>query len=78
MKCCTLSKVAKPKVVAVLSEWFKRFEEGCENVGDDPRSGRLPTSRNAETIANVRRWALRMMSDELTLKTSGSYMYHTL
>jgi hypothetical protein len=51
-------------------EWFKRFKDWR----DDPRSGRLSTSRNADIIVNVRemvtrdrRLTLRMMSDELNI-----------
>jgi hypothetical protein len=52
-------------------EWFK---DGLEDLQDDPQSGRPSTSRNADTIVNVRemvtwdRWlTLRMMSDELNI-----------
>jgi transposase len=55
-------------------EWFKRFKDGREDVQDNPRSGRPSTSRNADTIGNVRemvtrdrRLTLRMMSDELNI-----------
>jgi hypothetical protein len=34
-------------------EWFKLFEDGRENLQDDPRSGRPSTSRNADTITNI-------------------------
>jgi transposase len=37
-----------------IFEWFKRFKDGREDLQDDPRSGRPSTSRNADTIANVR------------------------
>jgi transposase len=57
-------------------EWFKRFRDGCEDLQDDPRSGRPSTSRNADTIKNVpemvtrdRRLTLRIMSDELNINT---------
>jgi transposase len=53
-------------------EWFKRFKDGREDLQGDPKSRRPSTSRNADTIANVREMAirdrrciLRMMSDEL-------------
>jgi hypothetical protein len=55
-------------------KWFKRIEDGREDLQDDPRSGRPSTSRNADTIANAReimtrdrRGALRMMADELNI-----------
>jgi transposase len=35
-------------------EWFKRFKDGHGDLQDDPRSGRPSTSRNTDTIANVR------------------------
>lgn len=34
-----------------VSEWFKWYENGCEDLQDDPRSRRFSTSRNAETGA---------------------------
>jgi hypothetical protein len=53
-------------------ERFKCFKDGREDLQDDPRSGRPSTSRNADTIANVRemgkrdpRLTLRMTSNEL-------------
>jgi hypothetical protein len=53
-----------------VTERFKRFKGGGENLQDDSCSGRPAASRNAETIANIgetvmrdRRWALRMMKD---------------
>jgi hypothetical protein len=57
-----------------LIECFKRFEEGREDLQDDPSSGSPSTSRNADTMANVlkmvildRPLTLRMMSDELNI-----------
>jgi transposase len=54
--------------------WFKRFKDGRDDLQDDPRSGSPSTSRNADTIANVRemvtrdlRLILRMMLDELEI-----------
>jgi hypothetical protein len=37
-----------------LFEWFKRSTDGREDFQDDPRSWRPSTSRNANTIANIR------------------------
>jgi hypothetical protein len=34
-------------------KWFKPFKDGREDLQDDPRSGSLSTSRNADTISNV-------------------------
>jgi hypothetical protein len=55
-------------------ERFKRFEDGREDLQDDSRSGRPSTSRNADTIANVRemvtrdgRLTFRMLSDEINI-----------
>jgi hypothetical protein len=55
-------------------QWSKPSEDALEDLQDDPRSRRLSTSRNADTITNIletvirnRRWALRMMSDELNV-----------
>jgi transposase len=55
-------------------EWFKQFKDTREDLQDDPRRGHPSTSRNADTIANVRemvtrdrRLTLRMMSDELNI-----------
>jgi len=35
-------------------DWFRRFKEGRTSAENDPRSGRLSTSRNEEMIAKVR------------------------
>jgi hypothetical protein len=58
-----------------LSRSSKRFKDGREDLQDDPRRGRTPTSRNADTIANVRemgtrdrRLTLGMMLDELNIE----------
>ena len=52
-------------------EWFKRFREGKETTEDEPRSGRLPTSRTPEMIEKVRqvlaqdrRLTLRLIAEE--------------
>ncbi|GBM33575.1 hypothetical protein AVEN_197324-1 [Araneus ventricosus] len=36
-------------------EWFKRFRVGKEDVKDEPRSGRPPTSTTPDNIERVRR-----------------------
>jgi transposase len=69
-----------------VSEWFRRFKDGREDLQYDPRSGRPSTSRNADTIANVRkmvirgsRLTLRIMSDELNIHyyaSSLQRLYH--
>jgi hypothetical protein len=55
-------------------EWFKPFKIWREEFEDGPKSGRSSTSGNAATIADVRemvtrnrRWALRMMTDDLNV-----------
>jgi hypothetical protein len=55
-------------------EWFKLFKDGRADLQDDPRSGRPSTSRNANTIANIRemvtgdrRLTLRMMLDVINI-----------
>ncbi|GBM73034.1 Putative uncharacterized protein FLJ37770 [Araneus ventricosus] len=57
-----------------VSEWFKRFRDGKEDVKDEPRSGRLPTSTTPDNIERVRqmladdrRLSLRMMAEELKI-----------
>jgi hypothetical protein len=34
-----------------MSEWFKRFREGCEELEDDPSSVWASTALNLETVA---------------------------
>jgi hypothetical protein len=51
-------------------ELFKRFKDGREHLQDDPSSGLPSTSRNAdfhEMMTQDRRWALRMIADELNI-----------
>jgi hypothetical protein len=55
-------------------EWFKRSTDVREDLQDEPRSVSPSTSRNADINAYVRemvtrgrRWALRMMSDEVNI-----------
>lgn len=36
-------------------EWFKKFKEGREDVGDDPKSGRPSTARTRENVEKVAR-----------------------
>jgi hypothetical protein len=36
-----------------VSEWFKPFKDGREDLQDDPRSGCPLSSRKADTIVNV-------------------------
>ncbi|GBM63482.1 hypothetical protein AVEN_205831-1 [Araneus ventricosus] len=53
-------------------EWFTRFRDGEEDVKDEPRSGRPPTSTTPDNIERVqwmladdRRLSLRMIAEEL-------------
>uniref|UniRef100_A0A8C4NIW3 Mos1 transposase HTH domain-containing protein n=1 Tax=Eptatretus burgeri TaxID=7764 RepID=A0A8C4NIW3_EPTBU len=55
-------------------EWHRRFKEGREEVEDDPRSGKLSTSRTADNIERVkqmmhtdRRLAVRMIAEDLSI-----------
>jgi len=36
-------------------EWFKKFKEGREYVGDDPESGRPSTAKTQENVEKVAR-----------------------
>ncbi|GBM03791.1 Putative uncharacterized protein FLJ37770 [Araneus ventricosus] len=46
-----------------VSEWFKRFRDGKEDVKDEPRSGRPPISTTPDNIERVR----RMLADDRRL-----------
>ncbi|GBM55550.1 hypothetical protein AVEN_105082-1 [Araneus ventricosus] len=55
-------------------EWFKCFRDGKEDVKDEPRSGRPPTSTTPDKIerarrmlADDRRLCLRMIAEELKI-----------
>ncbi|GBM79959.1 Putative uncharacterized protein FLJ37770 [Araneus ventricosus] len=55
-------------------EWFKRFRDEMEDVKDEPRSGRPPTSTTSDNIERVRRMiaddrrlSLRMIAEELQI-----------
>jgi hypothetical protein len=36
-------------------EWFKRFQDGHEDLQVDPRIGRASTCRNTDAVANARK-----------------------
>ena len=36
-------------------EWFKKFKEGRDYVGDDPKSGRPSTAKTQENVEKVAR-----------------------
>jgi hypothetical protein len=64
---------------------FERFKDGREDFQYDPRRGRPSTSRNADTIANVRemmtrdrRLTLRMVADELNKETIRQILHGDL
>ncbi|GBM70942.1 Putative uncharacterized protein FLJ37770 [Araneus ventricosus] len=55
-------------------EWFKRFRDGKEDVEDEPRSARPPTSTTPDNIEPVRRMladdrrlSLRLIAEELKI-----------
>ncbi|GBN79481.1 Putative uncharacterized protein FLJ37770 [Araneus ventricosus] len=57
-----------------VSEWFKRFGDGKEDVKEEPRSGRPPISTTPHNIDRVRRMladdrrlSLRMIAEELKI-----------
>ena len=57
-----------------IFEWYKRFEKGCEEVEDYPKTRRPSTTRTDENITRVKllvqsdhRLTVRMISDELSL-----------
>ncbi|GBN64197.1 hypothetical protein AVEN_11778-1 [Araneus ventricosus] len=56
-------------------EWFKCFRDGKEDVKDEPRSGRPPTSTTPDNIERVRRMladdrrlSLRKIAEELKIR----------
>ncbi|GBM41510.1 hypothetical protein AVEN_79465-1 [Araneus ventricosus] len=68
-----LVKVDAVSIKCVL-EWFKRFRDGKEDVEDEPRSGRPPTSTTPDNTERVRRMladdrrrSLRMIAEELKI-----------
>ncbi|GBM47827.1 Putative uncharacterized protein FLJ37770 [Araneus ventricosus] len=59
-------------------EWFKRFKNGKEDVKDEPRSGRPPTSTTPDNIERVRRMladdrrlSLKMIAEELKISLNS-------
>ena len=59
-----------------LFEWHRKFKEGREEVEDDHRSGRPPTSRTDENVEHVRqkvwsdrRLTAKMIADELGMNS---------
>ena len=62
--------MSRPRVF----EWHKRFKSGCEEVENDPKSGRPSTTKADENIRRVkqlvrsdRRFRVCMIADELAL-----------
>ncbi|GBN54075.1 hypothetical protein AVEN_122351-1 [Araneus ventricosus] len=60
--------------IKCVFQWFKRFRDGKEDVKDEPRSGRPPTSTTPDNIERVRRMladerrlSLRMIAEELKI-----------
>ena len=50
IKCNKESAMSKTKVY----EWYKRFQDGREDVEDDERPGRPSTSRTDENVEKVK------------------------
>ena len=57
-----------------IFKWHKRFEKGCEEVENDPKTGQPSTTRTDENITRVKqlvqsdcRLTVQMISDELSL-----------
>ncbi|GBL76195.1 Putative uncharacterized protein FLJ37770 [Araneus ventricosus] len=57
-----------------IFEWFKLFRDGKEDVKDEPRSGRPPTSTTPDNMERVRwmladdrRLSLRMIAEKLKI-----------
>ncbi|XP_029174521.1 uncharacterized protein LOC114943111 [Nylanderia fulva] len=55
-------------------KWYKLFQEGLENVNDEPRSGRPSTSKTDENVQEVkeivlknRRITIREIADDLNI-----------
>ncbi|GBN03470.1 Putative uncharacterized protein FLJ37770 [Araneus ventricosus] len=60
--------------IKCVFEWFKRFRDGKEDIKDEPRSGRPPTSTILDNIERVqrmladdRRLSLGMIAEELKI-----------
>ena len=64
-------------------EWFKKFKDGREYVGDDPKSGRPSTAKTQENVEVARivqgdrRLSIRAIS-ELTNINKGSVRFCTM
>ena len=59
---------------AHVSEWHKQFKDGCEDVGDDSRSGRPSMSRTVDNIERLKQmvrgdlwFTVLMIADELEI-----------
>ena len=77
--CQTFNKLKQAYGEHALSrsqvfKWFKAFSEGRESIEDEPRSGRLSTSKtdnNVEIVGALvrsdRRLTVRMIASELNL-----------
>ena len=70
--------------MAQVFRWHKSFLEGREQVEDEPRVGRLSTSKVDDKVERVRslvksyrRLTLRMISSELNLNRLPSINFNT-
>jgi hypothetical protein len=52
---------------AQVFRWHKSFLEGREQVEDEPRAGKLSTSKTEDNVRSDQRLTLRMISSELNL-----------
>lgn len=41
--------------IARIYEWYKRFQDGCENVEDDERPGHLSASTTDDYVEKVKK-----------------------
>ena len=62
----------------MVFKWYKAFKEGQENVEDDPRSGRLISLTNDQSVevvrtvmAKDRRFSVRMIAEETGLNKNA-------
>ena len=66
-------------------EWFKKFKEGREDVGDDPKLGRPSTTKTQENVEKVarivrgdRRLRIRAISELTNINKESVRFYRTI
>ena len=64
-----------------IFEWHKRFEKGCKEMEDDPKTGQPSTTRTDKNITRMEqlvqsdcRLTVQMKSDELSLNRKSQQM----